>query len=569
MQGRRVGTDGIERAASFIEQEFGSLGLKAPKGTYRQALQAVTEVRLGEENTLTLSGIPTKIGRDFTPLGFSPSGTFSGSLVFVGYGIRAKSLGYDDYAGLDVTGKIVLAMRYEPGESDENSPFEGSRPSRWSELRSKAKWAHEAGAQALILIDLPRRGDPQSPPPLFRQRGSLDRAPLPVIQLNAEPLLRHLLLRFDYDLMALRDTIDREYRPHSFALPSIEVVGEISIETTQRLTNNIVGVFPGRGALADEIAIVSAHYDHVGLGGKGSRVPDVDAVHNGADANASGVAAMLCGVAGVMDRVKDQPDPRRSLVVSAFSGGAIGNAGAYAYVREPLFPLETTVAIVSLNRVGRLREGGLRMLGVDSAAEWELLMRDPLDASGLDVRAERGETPISDPAPFYAEGIPILQLSTGGHREHRTPDDDPATIDSEGGERIASFLAGVLTELLAHKSRPAYRHSSDASLQFGGSRIATGGAYLGTVPDFTKVSARTGGVALSGATPGSPADIAGVLQGDRIIRMAGIDIPNIEVFTRVLADYQVGERLEFEVQRGSKRLRLWATLGSREGLWSQ
>jgi hypothetical protein len=128
MEGRGVGTEGLAKAADLIEERMKALGLEGP---YRQPFEATTGVSLGAGNALT-GGV---LDEDFAPMGFSGSGPFSGEVVLAGYGIRAESLGYDDYAGLDVKGKVVLAMRYEPGEDDDASPFDGKKPSRWSDLR--------------------------------------------------------------------------------------------------------------------------------------------------------------------------------------------------------------------------------------------------------------------------------------------------------------------------------------------------------------------------------------------------------------------------------------------------
>ena len=147
MEGRGAGTAGLERAAGLIEREFGALGLEPPGGSHRQPFEVGTHP---VESRLSLAGIPTKLGSEHVPLAFSASGEFTGRLDFVGYGIRAPGLGYDDYAGLDLRGKIALAMRYGPGVADEANPDGGALLGRWSDLQYKAQLAHEASRELYI-----------------------------------------------------------------------------------------------------------------------------------------------------------------------------------------------------------------------------------------------------------------------------------------------------------------------------------------------------------------------------------------------------------------------------------
>jgi hypothetical protein len=147
MEGRGVGTPGIARAADWIERRLRAVGI-APAflRSYRQSFPIKTGVARRDGNRI--EGLAAE---DWTPLGFSSSGSFSGDLVFAGYGIDAPALGYREFEGVDVRGKVVLALRYEPQEKDEGSPFDGKRPSRWSSLRYKAMQARERGATAILF----------------------------------------------------------------------------------------------------------------------------------------------------------------------------------------------------------------------------------------------------------------------------------------------------------------------------------------------------------------------------------------------------------------------------------
>jgi Tol biopolymer transport system component len=568
MEGRGVGTAGLERAALFLEEEFARAGLSEASVPRRQGFDAVTGVALGANNALSWSGPsdanarPLALSRDFTPLGFSSSGEFAGSVVFAGYGIRAEQLGYDDYAGVDVRDKVVVAMRYEPRENDAESPFAGRRASRYSDLRYKALIAREAGAAALVLVAPPdEREDGGDRVPALKSDGPVSRAGLPVLQVT-RATARRWLAESGADVPELRAAIDRDLEPHSFAIPSVEVRGRVDLETTEESLRNLVGVLPGRGALAGETVVVGAHYDHLGFGGHGSTVPATRAVHNGADDNASGVATVLCAVQALRPRLETQNADRRTLVVLAFAAEEIGLGGSVHYARNPVFPIEDTVAMVNLDMVGRLRERKLIAMGSDSATEWNAILEPRAEEFGLALKTGGDGYGPSDQMAFYEKGVPVIHLFTGAHSEYHTPEDDFETLNLDGMAHIADFVASILEELLKNPQRLTYRAASDVPAISGDSRGY--GAYLGTIPDFSRMGESEGGVWLSDVRGGGPADRAGIRGGDIIVEMAGVEIQNLYDMTFVLRDHKPGESIEIVVLRDGERLHLLATLGDRE-----
>src|SRR5437879_7382409 len=167
MEGRGLGTHGIDLAADWIESQLGATKLQPAFGkSYRQPFQVKTGVALAAGNRLS-----TVADDDWTPLGMSSAGAFSGEVAFVGYGISAPALNYDDYAGIDLKGKIALMLRYEPQERDENSQFDGKRPSRWSAVRYKILQARERGATAVIFITGPIQDEAKDFLPILKNDG--------------------------------------------------------------------------------------------------------------------------------------------------------------------------------------------------------------------------------------------------------------------------------------------------------------------------------------------------------------------------------------------------------------
>jgi len=567
MEGRGVGTAGLERAARFLEDEFRSLGLNDGGVGYRQDFQAETGVALGQDNALawTRPGEAEwsagEVGQNFTPLGFSSSQAFSGPVVFVGYGIRAEPLGYDDYAGVEIANKVALVMRYEPGEHDEDSPFDGRRPSRWSDLRYKALVAREAGATALIFVSPPEQGDEEpNRLPLLKNEILLSRAGLPVLQVTPDLADRWLATQ-GLSVAQLRDAIDRDFEPRSVPLTSVRVRGRADVRTTASPVRNVIGVLPGQGGLANETIVVGAHYDHLGFGGDGSLEPDTEAIHNGADDNASGVAGMLCAVQGLIPRLYENSGSRRTLVVAAFAAEEIGLGGSAHYVRNPTTPIGGTAAMVNLDMVGRLRDASLMAFGSDSASEWDLLLRRIGERTGLTVTTGGDGYGPSDQMTFYQKDVPVVHLFTGAHSEYHTPADDVATLNLDGGGRVAVFVELLLDDLLRRPVRLTHQIASGAPTMGGDSRGY--GAYMGSIPDYSTMGAREGGVLLSGVRTDGPADRAGLRGGDVIVEMAGVEIHNLYDMTFVLREHRPGETLLVTVSRDGERLSSNVTLGRR------
>jgi len=558
MEGRGTGTRGNDMAALAIAEWMDELGLAAPKQGRMQPFEANTGISVGEHNVLKDAGY----AQDWIPLGFSKSGEFSGEIVFAGYGIRAKDLGYDDYAGLDVKGKVVLALRYEPGENDEASPFEGKKPTRYSDLRGKAIQAREAGAAALILVAPPQAPDEPDKLPPLKTMGPLSDAGIPVLQVTRAQADRWLAAH-GTTLAKAQAAIDTTFKPASFALKDARAEGRVDLHPVIAKTQNVVGLLPGRGALANEVVVVGAHFDHLGWGGQGSFKPDVRAIHNGADDNASGVAGMLCA-AQLLAARDAEPMERRSLMFVGFSAEEIGLGGSAWFVEHlPSGRIGDVAAMINLDMVGRMNEHKLNVLGADSAKAWDAIIAEANKAAAsVNISAGGDGYGPSDHSSFYAAGVPVVHLFTGAHEQYHSPEDDAALLNIEGGADVARITA-ALADGVRRGPRPDYVRTSAASPTAGDSRGY--GAYFGSVPDYSAMEATTGGVKLSDVRPNSPAEKGGLKKGDVIVGMAGITINNLYDMTFVLREHKPGDTIDVIVKRDGVEVKLRATLSQRPG----
>jgi len=323
---------------------------------------------------------------------------------------------------------------------------------------------------------------------------------------------------------------------------------------------NVIGLLPGHDpVLRNETIIVGAHYDHLGLGGFGSLDPDsTGKVHNGADDNASG-SAMLIEIA---QRLAAAP-PARTVVFIAFSGEELGLLGSSYYVKQPVYPLATTLAMINLDMVGRLRNKRLIVYGSRSAKEFPALLDSLNWYAGFDLKAQGDGYGPSDQSSFYAAGRPVLHFFTDLHEDYHRTTDDWQKINLLGFGQVATFVTGVVTAL-ANRPRPLTL--MQAATQIPASSVGPPmpgyGAYLGTVPDMTD---SPGGVRLLGVRAGSPAEKAGLRGDDIITKIGDTSVPDLEAMTQALRSHRPGDTVTVVVRRGTETATLRAVLGERGG----
>jgi hypothetical protein len=325
---------------------------------------------------------------------------------------------------------------------------------------------------------------------------------------------------------------------------------------------NVIGILPGSDpVLRNQSVVIGAHYDHLGRGGFGSLDADTNGlVHNGADDNASGVAALI----QVAARLAASP-PGRTVVFIAFSGEELGLLGSAHYVKQPIYPLSGTLAMVNLDMVGRLRNGRLIVYGARSAKEFPALLDSLNWYAGFDLSAQGNGYGPSDHSSFYAAKRPVLHLFTDLHEDYHRSTDDWHKVNLDGLKRVADFALGLVTAL-ANRSTPlTFLNLPDPlpSPAAAHPPVTPGyGAYLGTVPDMASPA---GGVRLVGVRAGSPAEKAGLRGDDIITRIGGNETPDLQAMTDALRSLRPGETVEIEVRRDTSLTRLKATLGTRGG----
>jgi len=573
-EGRGPGTKGIEAAADWVTQRFADLDLLAPAGRESplQPFEMTLEAKLGpaEANTVELVGppdasgarrvVPLELGKDFTPLAIGGSGEFDLPLAFAGYGITAPAEKYDDYAPLDATGGVkqtaVIVLRQEPQKDDPHGAFEGNQTSQHAALARKAANASEHEAGGLVFCnDTDADGDALLP---FARAGEgSDRRTMPVLHVRRAVLDEAVRQALGRSLTELQKAIDEKLEPQSGELPGWRLRGRTAIERVQTEGRNILGLLPGAGRAAGgdaaaidarETVVLGAHYDHLGYGGAGSAAPGEQAIHHGADDNASGTALLV----EVARRLAAGPKLPRSVLFAAFSGEERGLLGSAHYTANPAVPLADTVAMVNLDMVGRLVSDKVIVHGTGTGTGLDPLVDRLVATHGLEAAKEPGGFGPSDHASFYAKKIPVLHVFTGSHGDYHRPTDTAEKINYDGLTRLADLVTAIVRELATAPERPAYVEVASPQFARGGDR-----PYFGSIPDFGKPG---GGYAISGVAKDSPAARGGLAGGDLIVRVGESAITNLEDFDSALRKHKGGETVPVVVRRDGQEVRLEVTL---------
>ena len=565
MEGRASGTPGGERAAAYIAAEFARAGLKpaGDGGGFLQPFDVVTGIRLGPANALALEGLPAPlprppaVGQDFIPLSFSAEGSVEGEVLFVGYGITAPDLGYDDYAGQDATGKVVLVMTHEPRERDEASPFRRPEAYRHTEARTKVTNAREHGAVAVLLVRDPNNHKDEADDLIGLRGASSSRSSVLAVNIT-QAFADRLLGAAGTRLSDLQAAIDANLTPRSLPLPGVRARLGVDVIRERGRTANVVGILPGRDpALGEEAVVIGAHYDHLGRGGEASLAPDAfGTIHPGADDNASGTAVLI----GLARAFAAAGGARRTLVFAAFAGEEMGLLGSSFYTRNPPLPLEKAAAMLNLDMVGRLREGKVLVGGVESAQEWPGILRAAARGLGLNLVMRGDAYGPSDHTPFALKERPVLFFFTGPHSDYHRPSDTADKINVAGLGQVATLVYRTAATVAGEPAPPAFVRATGRP---PAAREGRGyGPYFGSIPDFGATEAQ--GVLLGGVRPGSPAERAGLRAGDVIVRFGGVRVTNLEDLVYALRAKRAGDTVEVIYQRDGTERVSRATLERRQ-----
>ncbi|MGQ9851948.1 MAG: M28 family peptidase [Candidatus Oleimicrobiaceae bacterium] len=417
LDGRLPGSKGYDAAVRYAADWFSRLGVR-PAGDdgffhyleveYNEILAAPRLTVLDQRGRVVRGCV---LGKDFVARGFSGTGTVTAPVVFCGYGLSCPEHGYDDYEGVDVRGKVVLAFKQAP-------PWQPTGAD-WGERalpRPKAQTARCHGARAVLLVSCPNS------PPVQKPIGSVMHGPgaqpdLPQLHLDVA-VADQMLAEADVTLAQLQAAIDSTRRPQSLPLPGKVRLQVRARYAQKRPTMNVVALLPGSDSLlSKEYVLIGAHLDHVGRQSPSVYFP-------GANDNASGSAAVMA-IAKAF--VEAPSPPRRSVVFALFASEEQGMLGAEAYASRPPFPLGQTVAVLNLDCIGT--GDSIQVYGgADFPALFAVAQEQDRRHTRL-LSARTGSGGGADAGPFHRRGVPNLYFTTSNGYQHlHLPSDTPETL---------------------------------------------------------------------------------------------------------------------------------------------
>jgi hypothetical protein len=579
MEGRGDGTKGLIRAADLLEEEYKRLGLE-PAGTkgFFQPFELTTGAKLaGKNEIIEQNGArkTLKLNEDFVPFSFSSSGETTANVVFAGYGATAPEFGYDDYAGLDVTGKIVLLLRYEPAGFAAHTGNSGM--SQHASLVTKAINARNHGAKGIVVVNgAPGAGNSSGPQggagAVSAPAGDSD--PLMKFGSISGPADAHILFvqarnrvaqewmsASGRSLVDLQKQIDQTMRPASFALPdALRVTLRTGVETVRATVSNVLAYLPGK---SDEYIILGAHYDHLGYGGPDSLAPSqIGQIHPGADDNASGTAGVM-ELARMLAPRKGKLD--RGILFASFAGEELGLLGSAEWVKSPTRPVDKAVAMINMDMIGRIKDEKVYVGGVGTGSTFDALLKDAREGSPFQMDYSQSGYAASDHTSFVGRKIPVLFFFSGLHADYHKPSDTWDKINAPDAARLLDVISKLTIELET-APRPQFVAVAPESDPHAGvmSSVSGGGGgygpYFGSIPDFAPQDT---GVRFSDVQPNSPAAKAGLKGGDVLVQFGDKTIHDLYDFTDALRASRVGQTVQVTVLRDGKPLMVSVTLEQR------
>lgn len=553
LKGRDSGTEELFGAAVYISDEFKNYGLEPLfKDGFLQEFPFVKTIELTDKNSLSFSTngseVELKLREDYITVPFSGNTDVNASLVFAGFGISASDLNYDDYSGIDVKNKIVIVFRNTPEPAVAHSGFDAHSP-----LRKKSSVARDKGAAGIIFIN-PYDSNKTSDDLVefsFDRGGAMSDFS---VQSVKRIFIEELLHNEGINLKDVYNKILESKKPSSFELKNSSAKISTEVKEVEAVSWNVAGYLEGKDPeLKNELIIIGAHFDHLGMGGEGSLYRgDEPQIHNGADDNASGTTGVLELAEKFASRKNNL---KRSIVFITFSGEELGLLGSNYFVNNLPFPVEDAITMVNMDMIGRLKDSSLIVYGTGTSSDWKDILNNNNKYGFKLTFNDEGFGP-SDHSSFYGKKIPVLFFFTGTHEDYHKPSDDTEKINFTGEKDILNYVYDIVTAIDKNPIRPDYLlvEKKESGQMFARK------VYVGTVPDF---ASNVDGYKISGVSEGSPAQLAGLQGGDIIISFGGKKISNIYDFTYALGDFVPGDEVDVIVKRGEDEITFKVKLASK------
>lgn len=516
LMGRATGTDGERMSAEYIAEEFAKLKLE-PKGDNGEYFQkfSITTLRIaGSSSEMNVNGEPLILFTDYYPLGYSAN-TCDVATGFVDAGFGIVNEHRNDYDSIDAKDKVVLINVGSPDGIHPHSKFLA-----WHGINIRVDEAIKNGAVGVA----------------FYRANDKVKKPSGELSLNMTPSSVPVVF------------LDRIYESvMDLAFVSIK----LAILTDEDTGHNVIG-YKDNGA--ENTIVIGAHHDHLGQGQHGnSLAAGSNEIHNGADDNASGTAALF-ELARALKKSKKWNKNNNYLFI-AFSGEELGLLGSKYFVAHPTIDMKKVNYMINMDMVGMLKESKVLIVnGVGTSPVFvDALNTVDNGKSGIDstVRGTSGVGP-SDHTPFYLNGIPALHFFTGAHKDYHKPTDDVENLNYEGEVYVIRYIVALIKDL-NDNAKIAYSKTKDDTKEAGGKTRSKFAVTLGVVPNYVYDGE---GMQVDAVREGKPAEEAGVIANDVVVGFAGKNISNMRDYMSALETLKPGDKTTVVVRRDGKLITL-------------
>lgn len=507
LEGRRTGTPGEELAMQYISKQFKEIGL-IPKGTesFPQSFPVNDGKKIDDITEFIINGSRLEVNKDFFPFPFSPD-----QRIEALPSVSLQEVGMPWFFDL----KEVLE------ENKSNPHFD-----LVEYIRTNYKGINNRGAVAMIFYNSSDIDDKLA----FDPKDKSEKLPVPAIYVTKETA--------------------KKYFADKSATLNIKIRTGISEKT--RIGHNVIGYIDNKAATT---VILGAHYDHLGYGEDGNSMirTGEKSIHNGADDNASGTAALI----ELARKLKTSKATNNNYLFIAFSGEELGLFGSKYFTENPTLDLKSVNYMINMDMVGRLNDSTkvLTVGGFGTSPAWDKVVNN-MDffklpyksdvAAPLVIKIDSSGTGPSDHTSFYRKDIPVLFYFTGLHTDYHKPSDDADKINYTGEQLIIQHIYNVI-ESLDDNGKLAFLKTRETQTSTN-TRFSVS---MGIMPDYTFAGT---GVRADGVTDGKPAQKAGIKAGDIIIQLGDNNIASLENYMQALGKFKKGEKTKVKFKRGNETL---------------
>ena len=495
LEGRRAGTNGEKLAREYISAQFQKNGLQ-PKGDnngWYQSFEINDGKQVNPSTLFLINGHDLKLNDEFFPFVYSPN------------------------TNLDAAVSLALKERGVPWFMDLKEMIDENKDNPHFDLeeniKDKAKKSAEKGATALIVYNSSKVDDGLK----FNGKDRSDLLPIPVLYITNKAKKEHL----------------------SDESATLDIRIKTDLGDKKRTGNNVIAYINN---YAPTTIILGAHFDHLGYGEDGNSMlrTGEKLIHNGADDNASGTAALM----ELARLLKVSKQKSNNYVFIAFSAEELGLNGSKYFADHPTIDIQQVNYMINMDMVGRLNDSSkaLTIGGYGTSPLWGQLFTTAVKQKYFSIKFDSSGTGPSDHTSFYRKDIPVLFFFTGLHSDYHKPTDDYDKINFTGETEIIKYIEDII-QSANNKGRLAFTKTrevqSSTSTRFS--------VTMGIMPDYTFAGS---GVRVDGVSDGRPAKKAGLQTGDVIVKLGDFNTATLETYMQALSKFKKGDKTKVTYKRG-------------------